>query len=227
MKEFILEFLKILTNCVLLICLGFTAFLLIVNFYHSESVKYQYSVDLKNNYDYQQYLKTLDRIDSKMNSVSKSGSDYALYARPIYDYYSNCMKKLKSGTFYELNNGDGLISTMDIYNSNNEIINNYNNICSFAIPYNISNLYGKKSSSFEDIEKFSSEKREIIADNARYLTKSGYGNSAYSFATDTFRGTVYNQTVSEFGLTIENYKMIASILEDIADWYVLEFGGNS
>ena len=69
-------------------------------------------------------------------------------------------------------------------------------------------------------------KRKIVIDNAEYLTKSGLGNSAYSFSTDTTRGGIYNKLSNETKLTVNNYRMMASILDDVANWYVNEFGGN-
>ena len=69
-------------------------------------------------------------------------------------------------------------------------------------------------------------KRKIVIDNADYLIKSGLGNSSYNFSTDSSRNTIYNKTSNELRLTINNYKMIASILDDVANWYVAEYGGN-
>ncbi len=117
------------------------------------------------------------------------------------------------------------INVVDIYNANNKILNDYNNSCLFSLPYNISMMY-EDSNVFDEVRELTEEKREIIVSNAEYLTKAALGNSSYSFSTNTFRASIYNQTASWYDLTINNYKMIASILDDIADWYVLEFGGN-
>ena len=64
-------------------------------------------------------------------------------------------------------------------------------------------------------------------DNAEYLTDSGLGNSSYNFVTDVTRSTIYNKVSNELDLTIDNYRMIAYLLDDVANWYVSEYGGNS
>ena len=63
-------------------------------------------------------------------------------------------------------------------------------------------------------------------DNSYYLVDSSLGNSSYSFTTNITKVTIYNKLGKEFGLTLNDYYLVASILDDIADWYVLEYGGN-
>ena len=228
MRDFIVDFLKLLANSVLVICLALMSFLLISNFFHYRDVSYSYSTDLSNNADYVEYNEILKNVDKKMKSVDYKNNQYNSTAKPIYEYYSGCVKALNDGTFAKLDSKES-VTGLDVYNANNEILKDYNNKCIFYIPYNISNIYSKSSPnvSFDKTKELTSQKADIIIDNAEYLTESGLGNSSYSFVTDVTRSTIYNKVQNELDLTINNYKMIALLLDDIADWYVDEFGGNS
>ncbi len=228
MKNFIVDFLTLLANSVLVICLALMSFLLISNFYHYREVSYKYTTDLSANAGYNDYKKTMKRVDKKMKSVDYTNVNYGNTAKPIYEYYSGCVKALNDGTFANLDKKDG-ITAMDIYNANNEILKEYNNKCIFYIPYNITSMYSKikPSVSFDGTYKNTSLKGDLIIDNAEYLTKSGMGNSSYGFSTETTRSSIYNKVSNELELTVDNYEMIASLLEDIADWYTSEFGGNN
>ena len=92
MKEFLIDFLKVLANSVLVIALAFTSFLLIINIYHYNEVSYEYEVNTKESDKYQEYKKTLERIDKKMNSVNSSNSNNDTSSRVIYEYYKYVTK---------------------------------------------------------------------------------------------------------------------------------------
>ena len=228
MREFVIDFFKLLANSVLIICFALMSFLLISNFFHYKDVSYEYNVDLKNNYDYMDYKKILKKVDAKMKSVNYKSVKYNSTATPIYEYYTGCANALEQSSFAKLSDKDS-VNSLDIYNINNEILTDYNNKCIFYISYNISNIYSDSSPnvSFDQTKKLTDQKAEMIIDNAEYLTKSGLGNSSYSFVTDITRSSIYNKVQNELNLTINNYKMIALLLDDIANWYVDEFGGNS
>lgn len=228
MKEFFSEMFKLLSISVLIICFAFASFLFISNFYHYKEVSRSETVNLNADVNYQKYKKTLVKIDKKMKSVDYDNVKYSTTAKPIYEYYNTCIKVLNEGTFNKL--GDkGSINAKDIYDSNREILTQYNNKCIFYIPYNITviNKAYNPSVSFNSIFKNTEMKRSIIIDNADYLVKSGLGNSSYSFATENSKSSIYDKTFNELRLTINNYNLMASILDDVANWYVLEFGGNN
>lgn len=226
MNKFFEDFLELLADCILIMCLAFASFLLILNFYHSQDVMHSSVGDFT--VAYGQYKSELAKADKKMKSVNIGGSKYDTTAKPIYNYYNGCRDALEKGSFAKLD-GKMDITAKEIYDSNNEILKSYNSMCIFGIPYNITviNKSYKPSVSFNNIFKRTEEKRNVVIDNADYLVKSGLGNSSYSFSTETSRNTIYDKKTNEYRLTINNYKMIASILNDIADWYVLEFGGNN
>ena len=223
MKEFFADFLDLLANCVLVICLAFASFLLIINFYHFRDIRQSSNMDYS--VFYSEYKKELAKVDKKMKSVDIS-KGYDTTAKPIFSYYSGCKEALENGTFAKLEGKN--VTAKDIYDANDEILKTYNNKCIFYVPYNITvvNKNFKPKVSFNSTFKRTEEKRNIIIENADYLTKSGLGNSSYSFTTDTSRYTIYNKLSNEYKLTINNYKMMVSILDDVANWYVSEYGGN-
>lgn len=227
MKEFFTDFLMLLANSVLLICFALMSFLLISNFYHSGEVSYQYYVDIKEDAEYKEYKKILSDVQKKMDSVDYQGIDAGVTSQPIYQYYKGCVDALNAGTFAKFENQSS-VNALDIYKANNEVLKDYNSKCIFYISYNISNFYADKfeKDTFDGTEKSVAQKSDVILKNAEYLTESGLGNSSYSFTTDVVRATIYDKIENELDLTINNYKMIAYILDDIADWYVAEFGGN-
>lgn len=228
MKEFFVEIIDLLALCVLVICFSFASFLFISNLYHYKEVSHYESVDMKSDVKYQEYKKTLAAVDKKMKSVDSNKAIYSTTAKPIYDYYSNCIKLLNEGTFAKMESKNA-INAKDIYDSNKEILSTYNNRCIFYIPYSITVInksYNPKVS-FKSVFKKTEEKRLIVIDNADYLTKSGLGNSSYSFVTENSRNSIYSKNNNELKLTMNNYKLMASILDDIANWYVAEFGGNN
>lgn len=228
MKKFFAELLELLSNCILIVCLSFAAFLFILNFYHYKEISHLEFFEEGSKVQYNEYKRMLAKVDKKMNKVNYNNVSYGSTAKPIYEYYKACVNSLNSGTFAQLDKKDS-ISVQDIYNSNDDILKNYNNSCIFYIPYNItviSKNYNLKVP-FESVFKNTETKRKMVIDNANYLVKSGLGNSSYSFTTEVSRMGIYNKNLNEFRLTINNYKLMASILDDVANWYVAEFGGNS
>lgn len=225
MKEFIIEFLKLLSNCILVVCFAFAAFLLIINIYHYEEVTLQYNADINTDIRYEKYKKSLAETDKKMKSVSSQND---VYSKVIYDRYTECFNKLSESSYNKFTETN-IISGKVVYNLNNEILNNLSSSCLVTIPIYIEESSKKANfkNDYSDTMKIVNSKRDMILSNARYLTKSEIANSSYSFSTEVFKNTIYNKIITEYDMTIDNYTMIASVLEEIADWYVLEFGGNS
>lgn len=227
MKEFIIEFLKILANSILVVCFALCSFLLVLNIFHSKEISYNYSIDLSNDFSYSNYKKELLSIDKKMNSVKYNIPAYATTAKPIYQYYKSCVDALNSGSFSQLNTKN-TINSYDIYKANLEITSNYSSVCAFNLAYNISIIDKNKNfkNDFDNVMNNVELKRDILLDNSNYLMTSGLANSSYGFSTDVFKTSIFNKVSNDFRLTVNNYELIASILDDVANWYVLEFGGN-
>ena len=73
MREFFIDFLKILANSILIIALAFVSFLFIVNIYHYEEVSYQYDVSISTSEKYQNYKKLLNSVDKNIKlSISNN-----------------------------------------------------------------------------------------------------------------------------------------------------------
>lgn len=221
MKEFITDFLKILASAITIICFAFMSFLLIINIYHYKEVTYTVNSSLANNVDYTNYKNTLADVDKKMKSVKYNISSPA---KPIFEYYSNCMSAINDGVFNKFGEKTKL-SSKDIYDANDEMISVFNNKCLFYISNNIS-MVTKNAKSFDSTKKLIDEKTSIIIDNADYLRKSQLGNTAYSFFTDNTRISIFNRVNNEIKLTVDNYNLMASVLNDVSNWYVAEYGGN-
>lgn len=228
MKEFFIDFLKLFANCILVVCFAFSAFLLVINIYHYEEVNSDYSTDVANDIRFVEYKDSLDEISKKFESVSTLDVNYDNYGKVIKDYYNACSSKLNASNFNNLSSS-AIVNTKAIYDLNYDILNNLNNVCLISIPsfINESAKEVKFKNDPKQMIEMVTEKRGIILRNSKYLVDSGLGNSSYGFSTDIFKGTIYNKNINEFNMTIDNYSMIASVLEDIADWYILEFGGNN
>lgn len=226
MKDFFGELFDLLSGCVLIICLALASFLLVINIYHYKEIRYNQVINMNESADYKEYKDILNSVDKKMKSVNISGVRYDSTAKPIYEYYEGCRKSLQEGTFATFESKTS-VNSLDVYKANDEILKKYNKSCVFGIPYNITVISKSfKLNNSSNLFKNTEVKRKIVIDNAEYLTKSGLGNSAYSFSTDTTRGGIYNKLSNETKLTVNNYRMMASILDDVANWYVNEFGGN-
>lgn len=228
MKEFVIDFLKLLSNCVLVICFAFSAFLLIINIYHYEEVNVKYDYNVGEDIRYEEYKKSLAKTNKKIESVSTLDVRYDAYGKVIRDYYNACSKKLDESSYNKLDE-NAVIGVKDIYNFNYEILNDLNSTCLVSISSFINESSENADFDYDPANTIElvNAKRDLVQENADYLVDSSLGNSSYGFSTDIFKGTIYDKNMSEFNLTIENYTLIASILEDIADWYVLEFGGNN
>lgn len=228
MKEFIIEFLKILANSILLVCFALCSFLLVLNIFHSKEISYNYSIDLANDFSYNNYKKSLISIDKKMESVNYNIPAYATTAKPIYQYYKSCVDALNGSAFNQFS-AKSSINAYDLYKANEEIVSNYSSVCAFNLAYNISIIDKSKNfrNDFDKVMKDVELKRDMVIDNSNYLMTSGLSNSSYGFSTDMFKSSIFNKVSNDFRLTVNNYETIASILEDVADWYVLEFGGNN
>ena len=226
MKDVILEFLKLLSNSVLVLCLAFVSFLLIINLYHYKEIRSVYNTQSISNSDYIEYQELMKTVDKKMKSVNyKKIADKK--AENVYKYYEICKNQLDNSTFENI----GKTNTFDskiIYDSNYELMNEFGKSCLFSYSFNIAKLYGNKvPSGLERVNDYVTEKSSIVVDNANYLIRSGYQNSSYYFTTDVFKLTIADRVRIEYNLTVNNYKTLASSLNDVADWYVSEFGGNS
>jgi len=228
MKEFIVEFLKLFANCILVVCFAFSSFLLIINIYHFEEVGIKYDSDIAEDIRYTEYKASIDKSTKKINSVSSLDVNYDNYGKVIKDYYTACVNKLNDSSYSKLASND-IVDGKVIYDLNYEVLNELNNVCLISMSSFIKESTETVKFDHNPMSTINlvKEKRNLILRNSDYLIDSGLGNSAYGFSTDIFKGTVYNKTISEFDLTVDNYTMIASVLEDIADWYVLEFGGNN
>ena len=227
MKEFVIDFLKVLSNCVLIICFAFSAFLLIINIYHYEEVNLKYDFNIGEDVRYKEYKQKLSKISKRMESVSSLDANYDLYGKVIRDYYNACNKKLNESSYNNLDK-DTVVDVQKIYNLNKEILNNLNTTCLVSISSFIEESSEEVNFEYNpgDTIELVNAKRDLVQESAQNLMDSSLGNSAYYFSTDIFKGTIYDKNRSEFNMTVDNYTLIASILEDIADWYVLEFGGN-
>ena len=100
MKEFFIEFLNLLANCILVICLSLMSFLLISNFFHYKDVSYKYNANLNENLNYVEYKKILKSVEKKMNSVDYDNVSYSVTAKPIYEYYTACVNSLEKGILF-------------------------------------------------------------------------------------------------------------------------------
>lgn len=227
MKGMILEFTKLLANCILVLCLGFASFLIIINMYHYKEIRYTYSTENISNFNYIEYESIMKKVDKKMKSVDCKDRDLKQKAESIFKYYDFCKVNLDNSAFNKIADTK-TFNTKVIYKSNYEMINKIGKDCLYSYPYNIAKLYGKNvPTSLQRISDVTREKEDIVADNANYLIKSSFQNSAYHFTTDVFKLTVSDRTRIEYDLTVNNYKLLASSLDDIADWYVSEFGGKN
>ena len=225
MKKEIVSFLTFLANVIAILCFAFVSFLLLINVYHYRDVSMNSYVDVKNNGDYKEYLDILKNVDRKMEKVN----NIALYdneSKVIYSNYQNCKNVLDKAYFSTLSNTT-YITEMDIYKLNDEFLNDLSNKCLFNVAYNINTDNKKFNNDFSNIYKEIEYKTAIAENSAEYLVKSSFDNSSYSFTTDAFRMTVYDKAANEFNLTVNNYKTLAFVLEQIADFYEAEFGGNA
>lgn len=227
MKNILLEFLKLLSSAILIICFSFASFLLIINLFHYKEISRAQRIDMVDNKDYIEYKNTIDTVDKTMKSVNYNDAKYKNTAKPVYEKYNTCIKSLKESTFEGLKDKSS-ITILELYNINNEMLDEYNNLCISDIVYTIEEI-GKTNNyknNFVPIKKSIEEKQKIMLDNTDYLAKASLNNSSYSFNTDLSTSSIYNKTIGELKLTITNYKILASILDDIARYYSLEFGGN-
>ena len=180
MKEFIVEYLKLLAECVLIICFSFVAFLFIINIYHYKEVTYVQRVNWEEETALKEYKSIMKDVDKKMKSVNYERVDYSSTARPIYQYYETCVTALNDSTFSKMIENE-TVTAIDVYNANNEILREFNNKCIFYIPYAISviNKTHTPSVPFADVKNLTEEKTAIVVNNAEYLVHSGMGNSSY------------------------------------------------
>ena len=211
MKELIKEFVLLLANSILFICFALASFLLIINVFHFKEISRKQSVYLSENTNYNDYKKSLLNTENKMKSVDVSDTKYKNNAKLIFDNYNICIKSLEKSSFSEIENAKK-ISQYDLYSANNEILNDYSNICVFNMINTIENV-GKSykyNNSFNNVKKSLEEKQKIMLNNAEYLTKSLLNNSSYSYTTTESRNSIYNKTNNEFKLTVNNYNVLAS-----------------
>ena len=226
MKNILYEFLKLLGSAILMICFAFASFLLIINLFHYKEISKPQGINLTENKDYLEYKDLMSDIDAKMKTVNFNDLKLKNTAKPIYEKYSACIKSLKESTFEGLKDQDS-ITVLELYNANNEMLDEYNNLCISDIIYTIDEIgkTNKYKNNFNTIKKSIEIKQKIMLDNTDYLTKSSLNNSSYSFSTDSTKTGIYNKINNELKLTITDYKLMSSILNDIASFYTLEFGG--
>ncbi|MDO4368971.1 MAG: hypothetical protein Q4C29_00310 [bacterium] len=225
MKKFFAEFLVVFAECILVICLAFVSFVFVLNIYHYDYISYVYNINPSESKAYKDFksdIKSLSKKYKKVNSSLSASSSV------IYSDLDSCFNIIEKGYYYNDLSKKTTLESRDIYKSNNDIVNDINSKCLFRISYDISSFEkdGTFKHPFNDINDGISDKRDILISNAEFLLKLEYSNSSYSFSTQDFKYGIFNRTSNELFLTYNNYKILTSILDDIVDWYVLEFGGS-
>lgn len=225
MRKVFAEFLVVFAECILVICLAFVSFVFILNIYHYDDISYVYNINPSLSKSYKDFKSDISSLEKEYKKVDY-GANVA--ASVIYTDLNSCFDIIEKSYYYNDLSKKTTLESKDIYKANSDILNDINNRCLFRISYDIDS-FGKSGdfkNSFEGVYDNVTDKRDILVANAEFLLKLEYSNSSYSFSTQDFKYGVFNRTSNELFLTYNNYTILASILDDVVDWYVLEFGGN-
>ena len=229
MKEILKEFFELFANCLTVLCLVLVSFLILINLYHYREVSYVYEARLTENTKYQEIKTLVLDIESKLNTVNVDAlpESHLNIGRNTKVEIAKCLTAIKNSKFYQLEQIQYL-SQKDIYDVTMEMYSDINNVCLFYVGHYISASIennAKLKSTFILVEENMIDERKQVLGSTEYIRDRLLANSIYSFSTEVTRNSIFNDRASDLSLTILNYYSTLKVMDDVATWYVNEFGG--
>lgn len=222
MKEIIGDFIKLFTNCMLVLCLMLSSFLLIINMYHSKEVSYVYYNNLNDSASYNNAMKTKEQIAKNINNISTKD----VVGVNVKSVLQQCYNDIDSSTFAKFKTKQSFV-LKDSYDAAIELRTTLNTDCLFNVTYIMNGMKetGLLKKDITDITNYVSKQKDYILTNNNYLVNKMLANSTYSFVTDVTRSSVYNNTAEILNETLANYSVLIDTMEKLSSWCANEIGG--
>lgn len=220
-KEFLLEYLRIITNTILGLIFAFASFYLILNYYHYTEVRRTFN---KGNDDTSYSLlvkKTneLESIISKYNYNNYKGN----YSRKTIDKLNtnikNCISNIKSSSLYQLT-GNRHINVKDIYVISNNFEKTIINDC---LVLELNWLIDENNKEVENgyLKNIRPYAKSIIISTSRNMTSIKnqiLNNSSYYFNTNTASATIWDINRNGYQTLIDSSVDILDLLSTLANY---------
>lgn len=222
LKQLFKEFLGFFFSGISLITLMLASFLILVNVYHSNEIKYQLPIDLDSNESYQNFKKAVADLDDKVTkaNINTSNLNLKMMLNLSSTDFKDCLTSLKESKFYNMDKN--IIGYKDVYDYNQELLTKIQTICLFKPNMTINdsinqyNLNNVNYTLYNDI--FNARQNVLYYSN--YLNDKLLSNSNYYYTTEITKNAIYNEVSNYFNLNVNNYNQVVNNLTKMINWYV-------
>ena len=133
LKEVLYEFSSIFTDFLCIITVMLSGFLIFINLYHYNEIKYEYYTDFVNSDRFKDYKEKISSMKEKIKNTSTKSLDNKLVLSTAQLDLISCLEEIEKGGYYNLNKE--YIKYKDIYDYNNELIGKLQYNCLFKTNY--------------------------------------------------------------------------------------------
>ena len=223
MKLLFRDFIKLFANCILILALMMSAFLVIINLYHYKEVSYVYYKNLNESSTYKLYLEEKKSLKENIDNIDTS----SLVGQNVKAVLNNCYNAIEGSKFNNLVNQQNF-TLKNSYDAAFEMKENLSSVCLFNVTYNIKNLKesGHIKTDVNHILDYVASQKEFILSTNGFLINHMLSNSTYSFVTDITKNSIFNNTYETLNETMENYYIFVSTVDYLSEWCVNNLGGN-
>lgn len=225
LKEVLYEFSSIFTDFLCIITVMLSGFLIFINLYHYNEIKYEYYTDYANSDRFKEYKEKITSMKEKIKNTSTKSLDNKLVLSTAQLDLISCLEEIEKGGYYNLNKEH--IKYKDIYDYNNELIGKLQYNCLFKTNYFIKKGIEDYNSNlkYDYYDRIENDKNMLLSygeDMKNHLLN----NSSYYFTTVNSKVSIYNDLLNYFNLTTTNYDILLNDVTLIANWYLDNAGGN-
>ncbi len=221
-KKMLGEFCDLFGNCLCIISLMLSSYLILINVYHQQEISAKYYVNINTNSNYTKFkskITDLEKLQKKSSSSTKYNINEKLSLNIYQAQLQLCVSKIKESKYYNIDKNE--ISEKDIYDYNDELASILINACLFSPDYELTQSLSNYTPSFNysltgDILSIKSE----LTYYTEYIRDSLLDNSSYYYTTTVTRTSIYNEIEKYFDLNYNNYNNLLYNLEKMTNWYV-------
>lgn len=228
MKELLRDFITLFGNCLLVLSLMLSSYLLLINLYHYREVNYVYNTDIALNVEYNNMKSKVEKIEknlSKINVDLINNNREQMLLRVTQGQIKKCLSDIKESKIYTPQLSYDI---HDLYVINDELNSNVGTQCLFMIDYYITtsiDKYGVSGSDYEEVHNKVTNKMEVIENYTGFLKNDMLKNSSYNYATINTKEAIFNNLAENLSINIYNYNNMLDSVEEMTKWFVERSGG--
>lgn len=230
MKKFLLEYIKIIAYTVIGLVFAYSAFYLLINFYHYKELRSVVSIDVKEQPQYVEINEKIAQVKQNIGQFESNrykGNVEVHHLLAIQGRMELCTREFQNETFVNLGKKTQLdVRDVDQFRLSyqNEVLSN----CIVEQLYDLS-VTGDEAKyqipSLTRIAPFVRLDIENLLNATNYLRADLLNNSSYYFTTNHTSDTLQNKTRDGYGEVMGAYSRAADLLLNLSEWFKMEVEG--